>query len=306
MSLAVGRVEGEAIRCFYHGWKFDGTGRCVDQPAERQSFCDRISVPGYPTREYLGMIFAYLGEGEPPAFPFIDIYEQEGYIDTAESRRPWPFFHQLENSVDEIHFNFAHRRSKFTDAGLNDHIPRLDCDETDYGIERIAYRGNAVRRSHILMPNCMLSMIVDKHTGWTEHIAWRVPLDDRSHCSFTADMIHKTGADLERCLEAITANERELEGLEPPFAVVERILKGEFHADDVPNRPDLVLIQDAVAMMSQGPRDREKDVLGASDKQVNLLRRIWTREIKAMDRGKAMKEWRVPRDISCTTGVDTD
>src|SRR5262249_41546354 len=142
------------------------------------------------------------------------------------------------------------------------------------------------------------------HTGWTEHIAWRVPLDDGSHCSFTADMIHKTGADLERCLDVISANERALVGLEPPFSVVDRILKGEFHADDVPDRPDLVLIQDAVAMMSQGPRDREQDVLGASDKQVNLLRRIWTREIKAMQRNKPVKQWRVPRDLSCTTGVD--
>ena len=32
--LSLGWVEGDAIRCFYHGWKFDGSGRCVHQPAE--------------------------------------------------------------------------------------------------------------------------------------------------------------------------------------------------------------------------------------------------------------------------------
>lgn len=304
VSLAIGRVEGESIRCFYHGWKFDQIGQCTEQPAEKDPFCERVKVPGYPTREYLGLIFAYLGEGEPPEFPHLDIYDSVGFIETDESRRPWPFFHQLENSVDEVHFNFAHRRSKFTDAGLNNDIPELSCNETEYGIERIAKRGNAVRRSHILMPNCMLSMIVDKHTGWTEHIAWRVPIDENSHCSFMADMIHKTGPDLDKCLATMEEHKRRLEGLEPTMDVVNRILRGEFHADDVSiDRPDLVLIQDAVAMMSQGPRDREKDVLGASDRQVNMLRRIWTRECNALAKGKPIKQWQIPKDISVTTGV---
>ena len=32
-QLSVGWVEGDCIRCFYHGWKYDGTGQCVEQPA---------------------------------------------------------------------------------------------------------------------------------------------------------------------------------------------------------------------------------------------------------------------------------
>src|SRR5882672_8603204 len=28
--LSAGSVEGEAIRCYYHGWKFDSAGRCVE------------------------------------------------------------------------------------------------------------------------------------------------------------------------------------------------------------------------------------------------------------------------------------
>ena len=31
--LAEGRVEGDSLRCFFHHWKFDGDGRCVDVPA---------------------------------------------------------------------------------------------------------------------------------------------------------------------------------------------------------------------------------------------------------------------------------
>ena len=29
-SLAYGMVDDEGIRCPYHGWKFDGAGRCLD------------------------------------------------------------------------------------------------------------------------------------------------------------------------------------------------------------------------------------------------------------------------------------
>ena len=33
-SLAYGHVDKEGIRCPYHGWKFDSTGKCLEQPAE--------------------------------------------------------------------------------------------------------------------------------------------------------------------------------------------------------------------------------------------------------------------------------
>src|SRR5713226_5273038 len=33
-SLFFGRNEEAGLRCVYHGWKYDGTGRCVDMPNE--------------------------------------------------------------------------------------------------------------------------------------------------------------------------------------------------------------------------------------------------------------------------------
>jgi len=33
-SLAYGIPEIDGIRCPYHGWKFDSTGACIDQPNE--------------------------------------------------------------------------------------------------------------------------------------------------------------------------------------------------------------------------------------------------------------------------------
>jgi len=40
--LAVGWVEGDCIRCRFHGWKFASTGQCVDQPAEKESFAEKF------------------------------------------------------------------------------------------------------------------------------------------------------------------------------------------------------------------------------------------------------------------------
>ena len=68
-QLSIGWVEGDYIRCFYHGWKYDGTGQCVEQPAENESFASKVRIRSYPTEEYLGLIFAYLGEGMAPPFP---------------------------------------------------------------------------------------------------------------------------------------------------------------------------------------------------------------------------------------------
>src|SRR5579863_8470659 len=60
-QLSTGWVEGDNLPCFYHGWTYDPSGQCVEQPAEPEPFCQRIKIQSYPAREYLGLIFAYLG-----------------------------------------------------------------------------------------------------------------------------------------------------------------------------------------------------------------------------------------------------
>jgi 5,5'-dehydrodivanillate O-demethylase len=251
------------------------------------------------------LTFAYLGEGEAPPFPRFTVIEQDGVVEAVERRRDWSYFNQLENSVDEVHFNFAHRRSKFTDVGLNDEIPELGGAETEYGILRIGRRGEMERHSHIVMPNCMFSMTYDDHTGWIEHVAWRVPVEDDCHATFILNCIHKDGAALEAYRGEKARRRETLRELEPIDAVVERILRGELHADDVASRPDIIQIQDAVVLKSQGVRpDRDSDHLGTSDRQVALLRRIWTRELRAIEAGRKIKDWQLPEGLAATIGVD--
>src|SRR5688572_29041367 len=83
-SLEYGRVEAEGIRCCYHGWLFDPEGRCLEQPCEPadSTYKDRVRQPGYPCREYGGLVFAYMGPPDRiPLLPQYDLVETgEGVV----------------------------------------------------------------------------------------------------------------------------------------------------------------------------------------------------------------------------------
>lgn len=68
-DLCFGRREDNGLRCPFHGWHFDRTGQCVEQPAEPpdSTMYKTIKLPSYPVVEKNGVILTYMGEGEPPA-----------------------------------------------------------------------------------------------------------------------------------------------------------------------------------------------------------------------------------------------
>ena len=45
--LSQGRLEGDAVRCMYHGIKFDGTGKCVQIPGQ-DMIPPKMRVRTYP------------------------------------------------------------------------------------------------------------------------------------------------------------------------------------------------------------------------------------------------------------------
>src|SRR5215203_2751555 len=73
-DLAYGRLEDGGLRCLFHGWLFDVDGKCVDTPAEPEGslLCSRIAQRAYPVVERSGIIFGWLGGGEPPVMPALD------------------------------------------------------------------------------------------------------------------------------------------------------------------------------------------------------------------------------------------
>src|SRR5262245_39522665 len=42
--MHLGWVEDDDIRCVYHGWKFDCTGQCIEQPAEEAGYNRKVKI----------------------------------------------------------------------------------------------------------------------------------------------------------------------------------------------------------------------------------------------------------------------
>src|SRR5438552_17982331 len=70
-NLSYGRVEDGGLRCLYHGWLYDVEGRCLEQPGEPtgSTFHQRIRQTAYPCQEMGGIIYTYMGPGDPPQLP---------------------------------------------------------------------------------------------------------------------------------------------------------------------------------------------------------------------------------------------
>src|SRR5574341_781727 len=41
-QLSTGWVAGDSLRCLYHGWKYDASGQCVEQPGEDDAFASKV------------------------------------------------------------------------------------------------------------------------------------------------------------------------------------------------------------------------------------------------------------------------
>jgi len=300
-QLSTGWVEGDNLRCFYHGWVYGPDGQCVEQPAEPEPFCSRIRIRSYPVREYLGLIFAYLGEGEAPEFPRFPQFEAEGVLESDPSSEiPCSFFNRIENSVDEVHIPFVHRHSYYTESLGS--VPQMSAEETEYGIFRHGSRpGAADRLAHFLMPNILLRTgqpWAQDATAWRDVIAWRVPIDDTHHTVFGVSLVHVTGEAAERYRE----ERRAARG--PRRSVVEvgnAILAGEMTVEEAGFNQ--INVQDYVAQVGQGPiLTPQYDHLGKSDAVIVLLRGIWARELRALAEGRPTKAWRYPEHFALANG----
>jgi 5,5'-dehydrodivanillate O-demethylase oxygenase subunit len=302
--LSTGWVEGDALRCFYHGWKYGSDGRCIEAPAEREGFAGTVSVRSYPTVEYLGLVFAYLGEGEPPAFPRYGDLAREGVVEADGYRRDCNFFNNIENQCDPVHVAFAHRTSAFTEGGLVG-VPQVTAEETEWGLALRAERaGVGVRVTQIGMPNILHIKSSPESPGghWSDMFAWRVPIDDTCHNSFNIHLHHVAGQAAEAFKEA-RKNRRSMSDRTVP-ELAAAIRRGELQIEDVKDHPQIVGIQDDIAQLGQGViADRVHEYLGRSDAGIILVRRLWLRELNAFAEGRPTKSWRWSEELAATVGV---
>jgi nitrite reductase/ring-hydroxylating ferredoxin subunit len=107
-----GRVEGAALRCPFHAWRFDETGACTDIPYARKVPAGARIEP-WSVREQDGHVLAWFDRrGGEPAWTPDPVAEvgDEGWIRVGRRRVEIRAHIQdlAENAVDSAHFQFVH------------------------------------------------------------------------------------------------------------------------------------------------------------------------------------------------------
>lgn len=296
--LHTGWVVGEELRCIYHGWQFDSTGACVNRPAETDTGMPRTKIAGYPVREYQGLVFAYLGEGEPPEFdlPRKLPTEREGAV-VANGMERWDnnWFQQIENSLDAVHVSFVHMALTVGPFGkaVTAAIPELSYEETSAGIRQTARRtNNNVRQSDWTFPNNNHITVpgLTPEDPWLDTYVWMLPNDEYNTTRF---MIY--------CMPP-GASEVSKMRFRSYFAKYGKYDPAEHHDELFASRtwknPDdtyvgLTAAQDYLSIRGQERiTKREDEILGRSDLGIVTLRKLFWRELDLLRDGKPTKPWR--------------
>ena len=293
--LHTGWVQGDTVRCIYHGWTFNGEGQCTEAPAEGPETAAKIKIKAYPVREYCGLIFTWMGEGEGPPFdlPRKSEFEQPNLLVIAREQI-WPvnFFQQVENSLDAVHVSFVHLAGRVGPFGeaVTASVPKLAYAETDAGIRQTATRGASNVRvsdwsfpnnNHIVTPGRL------KDSPWVHRGVWYVPVDDTHTFKIGVYAIPSEGPEKDAETLAHFAKYGDYNPTDDHHKL--------FDLGEYPEDPSLQLTpaQDYVAIAGQGAiADREHERLGKSDAGIVLLRRIYWREMEAIASARPIKQWR--------------
>jgi 5,5'-dehydrodivanillate O-demethylase len=296
-QLSVGTVEDDCIRCRYHGWKFDGSGQCVEAPMNPEQFAANTRITAYPTEEYLGAIFVFFGEGEPPAFPPFPGFYGDGVIQARMRVQPCNYFQGWENDWDELHVAWTHRT-----GGL--HTPpdpgEKSLEETDWGVLKRARKVDGTERitayfmPHILrlvVPSANIFSYRKIGPAYREGYIMHTPIDDEHHLQFATQEVRVYGDDINEYLEV---NAEWLKTLDPSGVQErgEKILRGEAVLEDYLEYPNLIALEDFVAQVGQGPiADRSAERLSRTDADIVMMRQIFSRELQALAEGRPIKQW---------------
>lgn len=295
-SLYYARNAECGLRCWFHGWKYDVDGNCVDMPNEAPDyrFAEKIRHTAYPCVERNGVIWTFMGPRDKmPAMPELEwLTVPESHVYVSRCLRECHWTQGMEGDLDSVHVGILHagvfqkRASQLNHASarwlVNDSTPHEEIFQTPAGCLH-ATRRNADADTHYwkvaqwFFPwfTTIPGFVGDGPLGGH---AW-VPVDDR-HCWVFAFSWHPTRP----------LTETELTGKSPVAA---------FHAETIPGSPVTVCnrtneyagpdapparqpwmrITDVQAQdiaMTEGMGylyDRTKETLGRSDRLLVATRR---------------------------------
>jgi 5,5'-dehydrodivanillate O-demethylase oxygenase subunit len=276
-DLSYGMVEPNGLRCSYHGWCFDQSGACVEQPFEDivapdVRFRDRIQIAAYPVQPHAGLIWAYLGPSPAPLVPDWEPFSwANGFVQIVFSVVPCNWLQCQENSIDPVHFEWLHDNWKGRSAGGNQQLaPRhlkLGFDEFEYGLVYRRVREGADENDPLwtvgrvcLWPNALF-------TG--NHFEWRVPIDDTNTLS-VGWFFSRVPKDREPFVQ---------ETIPYWYSPITDRASGRWITSHIMN-------QDFVGWVGQGAiTDRRREHLGQSDRGIIMMRQRFFQDLEAVAAG---------------------
>jgi phenylpropionate dioxygenase-like ring-hydroxylating dioxygenase large terminal subunit len=204
VSLALARVEGCALRCIFHGWKIDASGKVLEVPSEgdqSEVVAARIKVRHYPTVEDGGLIWVFLGDSAPPPFPrfpFCGLPKENIWATRTIVSTNW--LQGLEAALDSSHVGFLHRswmNMGNTDGDKISVVPRYSIENTSYGMRAAASRSLGdekvlLRVSEYFLPFIAMTPGALNRPGRESSIFMAVPVDNLTHLLFWG--LFNTGA----------------------------------------------------------------------------------------------------------------
>ena len=204
VSLALGRVEDDGIRCLYHGWKFGCDGTVKETPnTKNTNIRNHLRARTYPVREAGGLIWTYMGPTDKqPPFPkwrFMDIALSNLIVVRLDSGSN--YMQVLEGGADSSHVGVLH--SNFARPGWmagefnanpdddnptalvsGELAPDLDIEDTEFGFHYAAVRpmtnqdGNPMRNVRIVPIVMPSTRIIPSRAMQT--VLFEVPIDDEN------------------------------------------------------------------------------------------------------------------------------
>jgi len=110
--LHMGRHEGDAVRCGYHGLAFDGRGRCVHNPHGSGAIPRSAAVQCYPVTQRHGAIWIWMGDpvlADPDAIPDFHFNDPDRYIVAKRYLHVKAnYMLETDNIMDLSHIQYLH------------------------------------------------------------------------------------------------------------------------------------------------------------------------------------------------------
>ncbi len=111
LPLSMGTVDGDAIRCGYHGMKFDADGSCVAIPSQAM-IPPRARVRAYPAHEAHGWVWAWMGEADradPASIPDFSMMTDPAFAASGKTNHVRASYELVtDNLMDLSHVGFVH------------------------------------------------------------------------------------------------------------------------------------------------------------------------------------------------------